>query len=97
MEDAEDGVLVMKNKKITITIGFVRYQNAKWMVLNCEAKKNKTRNLMVMISGHGDMETASIRCVWCLDYISKPPDFKPFVEYGAMHDKKQLVVENKIK
>jgi YesN/AraC family two-component response regulator len=31
-----------------------------------EAKKNKTRNSNVMISGHGDMETAINNATWCI-------------------------------
>jgi DNA-binding NtrC family response regulator len=37
--------------------------------------KNQTRNSMVMISGHGDMETAiNTMRLGAFDYISKPPD-----------------------
>jgi DNA-binding NtrC family response regulator len=40
-----------------------------------EAVKNKTRNSIVMISGHGDMETAiNTMRLGAFDYISKPPD-----------------------
>jgi FixJ family two-component response regulator len=38
---------------------------------------------MVMISGHGDMETAiNTMRLGAFDYISKPPDLK-IVEYGS--------------
>jgi hypothetical protein len=33
-------------------------------------KKNKTRNSIVMISGHGIWRQLSIRCGWVFDYIS---------------------------
>lgn len=53
---------------------------------------------MVMISGHGDMETAihTMR-LGAFDYISKPPDLNRLLNTvrNAL-DKKQLVVENKI-
>jgi FixJ family two-component response regulator len=39
-----------------------------------EAVKNKTRNSIVMISGHGDMKRLLIRCDLVHLIISKPPD-----------------------
>jgi DNA-binding NtrC family response regulator len=64
-----------------------------------EAVKNiKPEIPMVMISGHGDMETAihAMR-LGAFDYISKPPDLNRLLNTvrNAL-DKKQLVVENKI-
>jgi DNA-binding NtrC family response regulator len=60
-------------------------------------KKIKPEIPMVMISGHGDMETAihSMR-LGAFDYISKPPDLNRLLNTvrNAL-DKKQLVVENK--
>ena len=53
---------------------------------------------MVMISGHGDMETAiQTMRLGAFDYISKPPDLNRLLNTvrNAL-DKKQLVVENKI-
>jgi DNA-binding NtrC family response regulator len=49
-----------------------------------EAKKNQTWNSIVMISGHGDMETAiNTMRMGAFDYISKPPRFKPFIKHGS--------------
>jgi DNA-binding NtrC family response regulator len=53
---------------------------------------------IVMISGHGDMETAiQTMRLGAFDYISKPPDLNRLLNTvrNAL-DKKQLVVENKI-
>jgi two-component system, NtrC family, nitrogen regulation response regulator NtrX len=53
---------------------------------------------MVMISGHGDLETAiQTMRLGAFDYISKPPDLNRLLNTvrNAL-DKKQLVVENKI-
>jgi DNA-binding NtrC family response regulator len=61
-------------------------------------KKNKPEIPMVMISGHGDMETAiQTMRLGAFDYISKPPDLNRLLNTvrNAL-DKKQLVVENKI-
>ncbi len=61
-------------------------------------KKIKPEIPMVMISGHGDMETAiNTMRLGAFDYISKPPDLNRLLNTvrNAL-DKKQLVVENKI-
>jgi DNA-binding NtrC family response regulator len=54
---------------------------------------------MVMISGHGDMETAiNTMRLGAFDYISKPPDLNRLLNTvrNAL-DKKNNSVENKIK
>ena len=61
-------------------------------------KKIKPEIPVVMISGHGDMETAiQTMRLGAFDYISKPPDLNRLLNTvrNAL-DKKQLVVENKI-
>jgi DNA-binding NtrC family response regulator len=61
-------------------------------------KKIKPEIPMVMISGHGDMETAiQTMRLGAFDYISKPPDLNRLLNTvrNAL-DRKQLVVENKI-
>lgn len=61
-------------------------------------KKIKPEIPMVMISGHGDLETAvNTMRLGAFDYISKPPDLNRLLNTvrNAL-DKKQLVVENKI-
>jgi DNA-binding NtrC family response regulator len=63
-----------------------------------EVKKIKPEIPIVMISGHGDMETAiQTMRLGAFDYISKPPDLNRLLNTvrNAL-DKKQLVVENKI-
>lgn len=61
-------------------------------------KKIDTEIPIVMISGHGDMETAiNTMRLGAFDYISKPPDLNRLLNTvrNAL-DKKKLVVENKI-
>ena len=61
-------------------------------------KKIKPEIPMVMISGHGDLDTAvNTMRLGAFDYISKPPDLNRLLNTvrNAL-DKKQLVVENKI-
>lgn len=61
-------------------------------------KKIKPETPMIMISGHGDLETAvqSMR-LGAFDYISKPPDLNRLLTAvrNAL-DKKKLIIENKI-
>lgn len=61
-------------------------------------KKIKPEIPMVMISGHGDLETAvNTMRLGAFDYISKPPDLNRLLNTvrNAL-DRKKLVVENKI-
>src|SRR5690606_20498598 len=61
-----------------------------------EAKKIKPEIPFVMISGHGDLETAvNTMRYGAFDYISKPPDLNRLLNTvrNAL-DKKTLVVEN---
>ena len=60
-------------------------------------KKIKPEIPMVMISGHGDLDTAvNTMRLGAFDYISKPPDLNRLLNTirNAL-DRKQLVVENK--
>ncbi|WP_452222962.1 sigma-54-dependent transcriptional regulator [Lacinutrix chionoecetis] len=61
-------------------------------------KKIKPEIPMVMISGHGDLDTAvNTMRLGAFDYISKPPDLNRLLNTvrNAL-DRKELVVENKI-
>ena len=101
VEEAEDGV-----------VGFEKIKNNDYDLVLCDikmpkmdggevleaVKKIKPEIPMVMISGHGDMETAiNTMRLGAFDYISKPPDLNRLLNTvrNAL-DKKQLVVENKI-
>ena len=62
-----------------------------------ETKKLKPETPFVMISGHGDLETAvNAMRLGAYDYISKPPDLNRLLNTvrNAL-DKQKLVVENK--
>ena len=61
-------------------------------------KKIKPEIPMVMISGHGDLDTAvNTMRLGAFDYISKPPDLNRLLNTvrNAL-DRKELVIENKI-
>ncbi|WP_138433767.1 sigma-54-dependent transcriptional regulator [Winogradskyella algicola] len=60
-------------------------------------KKMKPETPMVMISGHGDLDTAvNTMRLGAFDYISKPPDLNRLLNTVRIAlDRKELVVENK--
>jgi DNA-binding NtrC family response regulator len=61
------------------------------------AKKIKPETPIVMISGHGDLDTAvNTMRLGAFDYISKPPDLNRLLNTVRIAlDRKELVVENK--
>ncbi|WP_417368927.1 sigma-54-dependent transcriptional regulator [Gelidibacter japonicus] len=61
-------------------------------------KKIKPETTIVMISGHGDLDTAvNTMRLGAFDYISKPPDLNRFLNTVRIAlDRKELVVENKM-
>jgi len=61
-------------------------------------KKIKPETPMVMISGHGDLDTAvNTMRLGAFDYISKPPDLNRLLNTVRIAlDRKELVVENKM-
>jgi two-component system nitrogen regulation response regulator NtrX len=60
-------------------------------------KKIKPETPMIMISGHGDLDTAiQTMRLGAFDYISKPPDLNRLLNTVRIAlDRKELVVENK--
>ncbi len=62
------------------------------------AKKIKPESTIVMISGHGDLDTAiNTMRLGAFDYISKPPDLNRLLNTVRIAlDRKELVVENKM-
>lgn len=101
VEEAEDGVSGLekiKNNDYDLVICDIKMPKMDGVELLEEVKKIKPEIPMVMISGHGDMETAiQAMRLGAFDYISKPPDLNRLLNTvrNAL-DRKQLVVENKI-
>ncbi len=101
VEDAEDGLQGLekiKNNDYDLVLCDIKMPKMDGIELLEAVKKIKPEIPMVMISGHGDMETAihSMK-LGAFDYISKPPDLNRLLNTvrNAL-DKKQLIVENKI-
>ena len=101
VEDAEDGIIGLekiKNNDYDLVLCDIKMPKMDGVEVLQAVKKIKPEIPMVMISGHGDMETAiQTMRLGAFDYISKPPDLNRLLNTvrNAL-DKKQLVVENKI-
>jgi len=101
VEDAEDGFAGLekiKNNDYDLVLCDIKMPRMDGVEVLEAVKKIKPEIPMVMISGHGDMETAiQTMRLGAFDYISKPPDLNRLLNTvrNAL-DRKQLVVENKI-
>jgi len=101
VEEAEDGVQGLEkitNSDYDLVLCDIKMPKMDGEELLEAVKKIKPEIPIVMISGHGDMETAiNTMRLGAFDYISKPPDLNRLLNTvrNAL-DKKQLVVENKI-
>ena len=101
VEEAEDGLQGLekvKNEDYDLILCDIKMPKMDGVEVLEAVKKIKPEIPMVMISGHGDLETAiQTMRLGAFDYISKPPDLNRLLNTvrNAL-DKKQLVVENKI-
>jgi DNA-binding NtrC family response regulator len=101
VEEAEDGLQGLekiKNDDFDLVLCDIKMPKMDGVEVLEAVKKIKPEIPMVMISGHGDLETAiNTMRLGAFDYISKPPDLNRLLNTvrNAL-DRKQLVVENKI-
>ncbi|WP_271405866.1 sigma-54-dependent transcriptional regulator [Tenacibaculum soleae] len=100
VEEAEDGLVgieMIKNNDYDLVLCDIKMPKMDGVEVLEKAKKIKPEVPMVMISGHGDLDTAvNTMRLGAFDYISKPPDLNRLLNTvrNAL-DKKELVVENK--
>lgn len=100
VEEAEDGLQGIEKIKKTdydLVLCDIKMPKMDGVEVLEKARKLKPEILMVMISGHGDLDTAvNTMRLGAFDYISKPPDLNRLLNTvrNAL-DKKELVVENK--
>ncbi|WP_435263987.1 sigma-54-dependent transcriptional regulator [Tenacibaculum sp. nBUS_03] len=100
VEEAEDGLAgieMIKDKDYDLVLCDIKMPKMDGVEVLEKAKKIKPEIPMVMISGHGDLDTAvNTMRLGAFDYISKPPDLNRLLNTvrNAL-DKKELVVENK--
>src|SRR6478736_10410131 len=101
VEEAENGLVGLKkikNNDYDLVLCDIKMPKMDGVEVLEAAKKIKPEIPMVMISGHGNMETAiNTMRLGAFDYISKPPDLNRLLNTvrNAL-DKKKLVVEIKI-
>ncbi|WP_299012397.1 sigma-54 dependent transcriptional regulator [uncultured Polaribacter sp.] len=100
VEEAEDGLLgieKIKNNDYDLVLCDIKMPKMDGVEVLEKAKKIKPEVPMVMISGHGDLDTAvNTMRLGAFDYISKPPDLNRLLNTvrNALQNK-TLVVENK--
>jgi hypothetical protein len=97
-EDGLQGIELVKSEDFDLILCDIKMPKMDGVEVLEAIKKIKPEIPMVMISGHGDLETAiQTMRLGAFDYISKPPDLNRLLNTvrNAL-DKKQLVVENKI-
>ena len=100
VEEAEDGLLgieMIKNNDYDLVLCDIKMPKMDGVEVLEKAKKIKPEIPIVMISGHGDLDTAvNTMRLGAFDYISKPPDLNRLLNTvrNAL-DKKGLIVENK--
>ncbi|MDK2771091.1 sigma-54-dependent transcriptional regulator [Flavobacterium haoranii] len=97
-EDGFQGVEKIKAEDYDLVLCDIKMPKMDGIEVLEAVKKIKPEVPMVMISGHGDLETAvNTMRLGAFDYISKPPDLNRLLNTvrNAL-DRKQLVVENKI-
>ena len=100
VEEAEDGAKgldLIKKNDYDLALCDIKMPKMDGVEVLQAAKKSKPEVPFIMISGHGDLDTAvnSMR-LGAFDYISKPPDLNRLLTTvrNAL-DRKELVVENK--
>lgn len=95
--DGLEGLEKIKKDDFDLVLCDIKMPKFDGMEVLTEAKKIKPEIPFVMISGHGDLETAvNAMKLGAYDYISKPPDLNRLLNTvrNAL-DKKELVIENK--
>jgi DNA-binding NtrC family response regulator len=101
VEEAEDGLAgieMISKSDFDLVLCDIKMPKMDGVEVLEKVKKLKPEIPIVMISGHGDLDTAvNTMRLGAFDYISKPPDLNRLLNTvrNAL-DKKELVVENKL-
>ena len=100
VEEAEDGLAgieKIKKKDYDLVLCDIKMPKMDGVEVLEAVKKLKPETPMVMISGHGDLDTAvNTMRLGAFDYISKPPDLNRLLNTVRIAlDRNELVVENK--
>jgi two-component system nitrogen regulation response regulator NtrX len=101
VEEAEDGLVgieKVKNDDYDLILCDIKMPKMDGVEVLGAVKKIKPEIPIVMISGHGDLDTAvNTMRLGAFDYISKPPDLNRLLNTVRIAlDRKELVIENKL-
>ena len=101
VDEAEDGLVgieKIKKEDYDLVLCDIKMPKMDGVEVLEAVKKLKPEIPMVMISGHGDLDTAvNTMRLGAFDYISKPPDLNRLLNTVRIAlDRKELVVENKM-
>ncbi len=97
-EDGQKGLEMIKKNDYDLALCDIKMPKMDGVEVLQASRKLKPEIPFIMISGHGDLDTAvNTMRLGAFDYISKPPDLNRLLTTvrNAL-DKKELVVENKI-
>ena len=97
-EDGIKGMEILKKEDFDLVLCDIKMPKMDGVEVLEAAKKVKPEIPFIMISGHGDLDTAvNTMRLGAFDYISKPPDLNRLLTTvrNAL-DRKELVVENTI-
>lgn len=100
IDEAENGLVAqekIKSNDYDLILSDIKMPKADGVEVLQFSKKLKPEIPVVMISGHGDLDTAvETMRMGAFDYISKPPDLNRLLQTVRIAlDRKDLVVENK--
>ena len=95
-EDGLEGIERIKKEDFDLVLCDIKMPKMDGVEVLEAVKKIKPEIPMVMISGHGDLDTAvNTMRLGAFDYISKPPDLNRLLNTVRIAlDRKELVVEN---
>lgn len=96
VEDGVKGLEVLEKETIDLVLCDIKMPKMDGMEVLEKGKKMSPDSHFVMISGHGDLETAvQAMRLGAFDYISKPPDLNRLLQTVRITlDRKQIVQEN---
>jgi DNA-binding NtrC family response regulator len=95
-EDGLEGIELIKKEDFDLVLCDIKMPKMDGVEVLEAIKKIKPEVPIVMISGHGDLDTAvNTMRLGAFDYISKPPDLNRLLNTVRIAlDRKELVVEN---
>ena len=97
-EDGLSGIEKIKKEDFDLVLCDIKMPKMDGVEVLEAVKKIKPEIPIVMISGHGDLDTAvNTMRLGAFDYISKPPDLNRLLNTVRIAlDRKELVIENKM-